>query len=83
MYHVYVLRSDRSNRSYIGSTSDLKRRVEEHNAGLATATKHWGPWELVYTEEHPNRGSAMRRERHLKTGRGRDELKRLLESMGH
>jgi putative endonuclease len=82
MFHVYVLRSRNSYRLYIGSISDLNRRIEEHNAVLATATKQWGPWALVYREEYPDRGSAMRRERYLKTGRGREELKHLLQPKG-
>ncbi len=74
MFHVYILRSEATGRLYVGSTGDLERRVAEHNMGKATATKHWGPWVLVYKEGYPNRGSAMRRERYFKTGRGRDEL---------
>jgi putative endonuclease len=41
MYFVYVLRSQITGRLYIGSTSDVKRRLDEHNAGLNRSTKHW------------------------------------------
>jgi putative endonuclease len=81
MFHVYVLRSESTGRYYTGSTGDLARRLTEHNTGLATATRHWGPWRLVYHEEHPRRGSAIRREQYLKTGRGRDELRRLMSEI--
>jgi len=79
MFHAYVLRSELTGRLYIGSTSDLRRRIDEHNGGLATATKNRGPWRLVHSEEYPTRSLAVRRERYLKTGKGRQELRRLLE----
>jgi len=79
MFHVYVLRSELTGRLYIGSPSDLKRLIGEHNVGLATATKNRGPWGLVHSEKYAPRGLAVRRERYLKTGKGRQELKHLLE----
>ena len=82
MFHVYVLRSESTGRYYIGSTSDLRRRLADHNADLATATKHRGPWRLVYTEQHPTRGAAMLRERHFKTGKGCAEIRGILNTEG-
>jgi putative endonuclease len=78
MFDVYILRSDSIGRFYIGSTEDLERRLAEHNANLAPATKNRGPWRLVYDEVHLTRSAAMRRERYFKTGRGREDLQRLL-----
>jgi len=43
MFHVYVLRSKSTGGLYVGSTGNLRRRIDEHNAGLATATKNRGP----------------------------------------
>ncbi|MBZ5671737.1 MAG: GIY-YIG nuclease family protein [Acidobacteriia bacterium] len=78
MYYVYVLMSESTGRLYKGSTEDLPRRLEEHNANLASATKNRGPWKLVYHEECPTRSAAMLRERYFKTGKGREELKEVL-----
>ena len=75
---VYVLRSVRNGRLYTGSTNDLVRRLNEHDAGQSRYTSQAGPFELVYQERQPDRLSARRRELFLKTGRGRDELRRLL-----
>ncbi len=83
MFYLYVLRSDSSGRFYIGSTSHLERRLAEHNANPARATKNRGPWRLVYQEAHPTRGAAMRRERYFKTGKGREEFRRFLGAQGH
>jgi len=82
MFHVYVLRSESTGRYYFGSTSGLERRLAEHNADLATATKHRGPWRLVDAEEHATRGEAMRRERYFKTGEGRREIQAILGNAG-
>jgi putative endonuclease len=78
MYSVYVLKSKSTGLLYTGSTSDLERRLEEHNSDASISTKYRGPWELVHREDYPSRAEAMRRERELKTGKGRDELKRIL-----
>jgi putative endonuclease len=80
MYSTYVLRSESRGQFYIGSTSDLGVRLQQHNDNLAPATKNRGPWKLVYSEDHVDRSSAVRRERYFKTGKGRDELKRLVET---
>jgi predicted GIY-YIG superfamily endonuclease len=50
MYSVYVLRSQSCSRLYVGSTSNLERRIQQHNENLAAATKNRGPWRLVYQE---------------------------------
>ena len=78
MYSVYVLRSLTKRRHYIGHAADIVQRLWQHNAGITKSTKNRGPWELVHQESFKTRGEAMRRERFLKSGRGREELKRLL-----
>ncbi len=78
MFTVYVLRSKTTGRLYTGSTSDLARRLDEHNADVSVSTKHRGPWELIHREDYATRADAVRRERELKTGKGRDELQRIL-----
>jgi putative endonuclease len=80
MYYVYVLRSEASRRLYKGVTDDVTRRLHEHNDGLSASTKHWRPWRLVHVEEFATRAEALRRERFLKTGRGREELQGLLDN---
>jgi putative endonuclease len=81
MFSTYVLRSTSSGQHYTGSTSDLTTRLQQHNDNLAPATKNRGPWKLIYSETHPDRSSAVLRERYFKTGKGRDELKRLIAAL--
>jgi putative endonuclease len=78
VYHVYILRSIKNNKLYIGHTNNLDRRIEDHNAGCGSKyTRQNGPWILVYSELHPDRASAARRERFLKSTRGSQEKKQL------
>ena len=78
MYTVYVLKSLKDGRQYTGSTEDLERRLKEHNAGKTASTRRRRPFVLVHTEEYESREAAEDRERYLKTGKGREELKKLL-----
>ena len=78
MPFTYVLRSANTGQLYTGATSDLKNRLAQHNSDQSRSTKNRGPWELVYWEEFETLTQALRRERYLKTGKGRDEIKRIL-----
>ena len=80
MYFVYVLRSEATGWHYVGHTSDLTQRVWQHNNGITKSTKNRGPWTLIHQEGLASKTEAMRRERFLKTGQGREELKRLLSA---
>ncbi len=74
-YFVYVLRSQKDGRRYVGFTNCLERRIEEHKQGLVKSTKHRRPFEFVYSEKFLNKRDAQEREKFLKTGQGRQYLK--------
>ncbi len=78
MYTVYVLLSESTNKFYIGQTNDLPRRLLEHKTGLARYTRGRGPWKLVLSEQYSTRAEAMKREKSLKSGKGREWLKTML-----
>ena len=75
MYHVYVIRSNSSGRTYIGHTDNLEERVRQHNSGYGRSTKKYSDWNLIYDETYPTRSLAMKREKYLKSGDGRRILK--------
>ena len=64
MYYVYVLQNEEGGK-YIGYTSNLKRRFEEHNQGLNQSTKGH-KWNLIYYEAFRSETDARRREVKLK-----------------
>jgi putative endonuclease len=72
MFFVYALYSSKFNKIYIGQTVDLDKRLTEHNAGLSFYTKRFMPWEIVYTEKIKTRTEAMKREKQLKSQKGRE-----------
>ncbi len=74
---AYVLR-DRSGRHYVGITVDLPQRIKEHNAGRTRGDRGRGPFTLIHREEHPDHATARVREKYLKSGAGREWLKRRL-----
>jgi putative endonuclease len=77
MFYLYVLRSERTGRRYVGSTQDVELRLRQHNSGQSLATKHGAPWRLIHHEQFLTRAEAVQRERFYKTGKGRDLLDRL------
>ena len=77
-YYVYILQSQKDQSMYIGYTSDLKKRFEEHNKGESRATKPFRPYKLIFYEAFLNRRDAKNRETYLKGGYGRKTIKGML-----
>jgi putative endonuclease len=78
MYYIYILRSYKDGKLYIGQTKNLPRRIAEHNLGMCRSTKSRIPFELEYYEIYITRGEAMKREKELKSGKYRERIKMLL-----
>ena len=76
MYFVYVLRSTVSEFYYTGHTQNLRIRIAQHNSGKTRSTKAYVPLELVYFEVLKTRTEAISRERYLKSGVGREFLRK-------
>jgi putative endonuclease len=79
-YYVYVLMSGKDNNWYTGFTSDLKRRVREHQEGQSASTLHRGPWQLIYYEASLDIEDARARERYLKSGMGKRYVRNRLKN---
>jgi putative endonuclease len=74
---VYILRSlTRTERSYVGLTSDVAARLRAHNAGQNRSTVAYGPWKVIVSVEFATENAAVRFERYLKSGSGRAFAKR-------
>jgi putative endonuclease len=79
MFYIYILQSQKNKELYIGYTSDLKRRLEEHNQGLNFSTKRYLPWDIIYYEACKEESDARRREKYLKTTQGGRLIKRRIK----
>ena len=80
MYYVYILFSYKDAKLYTGYSSNLQRRIREHHAGKSTATRDRRPLKLIYYEAYLTSDEALRREKFLKGGNGRGQLKLQIES---
>ena len=84
MFYVYLLKSRKDGKCYLGSTKHLERRLVEHNEGLVPSTKSRAPFEVVYYEAYKAEGDARMRESRLKLrSKAFTQLRtRLVESLG-
>ena len=80
MWYVYVLRSQKNGRLYVGSTNDIARRLAQHSSGKSKYTSNLRPLHLIYQETFKTRLEARRRELFFKSGKGRELLKTLLST---
>lgn len=80
---VYLLLSLKDKRTYLGSTSDINRRLKEHENGKCKSTKDRRPLKLIYQEEYDTLAKARVRERYLKTRNGRRELKKIFDKLNN
>ena len=80
MVYIYVLRSKKDDAWYTGWTRDLRKRFKAHQDGRVRATSCRRPLEIVYYEACLSQEDAKRRERYLKTGRGKFCLHKRLAS---
>jgi len=79
-FYVYVLRSlSKKDYIYVGFTTDLKRRLTEHNSGSEFSTKPHIPYDLIFYEAYLNVKDAKRREEYFKTTKGKTTLRTMLK----
>ena len=78
---VYILRSQRTGRYYVGSTQDLSRRLAEHNQpeeNPSRWTRGGAPWKLVFSEDFLGAAQAVRAEKFIKRMKSRDFIEKLV-----
>ena len=79
-FFVYVAHNSVFNKIYIGQTNDLDKRIMEHNEkfGNHYTSKFSGNWKLIYKEEFKTRQEAIKREKQLKSYKGREFVKQFI-----
>jgi len=79
-FYTYVLKSKLDGRFYTGFTSDLDKRLKEHNSGKVHSTKRRIPFEMIYFEFCLNMDDATHREKYLKTTYGKQYIRNRLKN---
>ena len=80
MWFTYIIQSLKDKKFYIGSTSDLDRRINQHNSGVNVSTRHRKPFKLVYSEIFATKSEAIHRELKLKSYKGGVAFKQLFKT---
>ncbi len=76
-YYVYALSSLQTNYIYVGMSDNPDRRIHSHNLGYNRTTKPYRPFKTILTECYNSRVEARAREKYLKSGVGKEFLKKL------
>lgn len=79
MFYIYILKSKVDNKLYTGFSSNLKERIKEHHSGGVQSTKNRRPLELIYYEAYKEKLQALKREKFLKTTKGKQQLRKQLD----
>ena len=76
--YVYILESEKNKRYYIGSTDDVARRLEQHNAGYVYTTKRMLPVKLVLVQEYESLTKARLIELKIKRLKRKDYINKMV-----
>ena len=79
MYYVYVLKGSNVGRLYTGFSKNLNKRLRQHKAKDVHTTKRMGKLHLVFYEAFKSEKDARRREKYLKSTKGKRTLKLMLK----
>ena len=78
MFLLYILKSKKNDRFYIGSTNDMERRLNEHNSGKTKSLKYLRPLEVVFLKEFENERDARQMEKKLKKFKNKNILEKIV-----
>src|SRR6266705_3083111 len=77
IHFTYVIFSISSNKYYTGSSHNPQLRLKLHNDGATKSTKSGIPWTIVYIETHPDKTSALKREKEIKKKKSRKYIEEM------
>ncbi|OGG87299.1 hypothetical protein A3B87_01675 [Candidatus Kuenenbacteria bacterium RIFCSPHIGHO2_02_FULL_39_13] len=78
MFYVYVLMDTEGEKKYVGMTSDLKERIKQHQSHKTWTTSRMKNLKLIFYEAFLSKKDAVRREKYLKTSKGKSSLKQII-----
>lgn len=80
-HFLYILYSERIPKTYTGVTSDIPKRISEHNSGSNNFTSKFRPWKLLYSEKCVSKSVAFDRERYFKSHAGRKKIAGFIDAI--
>jgi putative endonuclease len=81
MYFTYILYSTIKGKYYIGSCENVEKRLVKHNTNHSGFTGKTGDWVIKWTEEHPNKANALKRESQIKAWKSRKMIEKLINEV--
>jgi putative endonuclease len=81
MHFVYVLYSSTRDKYYVGSCEDVDKRLVKHNTNHSGFTGKTGDWIIKWTEEHPGKSTAVKRENQIKAWKSRKMIEKLINKV--
>jgi len=82
-HFVYILYSIKTDKYYIGSSSNIENRLIKHNLGGTTSTRPGRPWKIVYKETLNSKREALIREKQIKKKKSRKYIEWLIQCSGN
>ncbi|MDD5040779.1 MAG: GIY-YIG nuclease family protein [Patescibacteria group bacterium] len=79
MHTVYIIKSEKTGKHYIGHTRTLSTRLMQHNRGRVHSTRNGRPWTLIHTESFLSKTDAYKREMQIKKYKGGKAFTTLLK----
>lgn len=79
MFFVYILKSGKNGKYYVGSTCHLQNRLEKHNSGRVKSTRGLVPFVIMYTESYLTNSEARKREAYIKRRKSRKYVESLIK----
>ena len=80
MFYTYVIKSELTEKYYVGSCSNIENRLKQHNRGQTKTTRYKGPYKLSYKEEFATKTEALKREKQIKSYKSGRAFKKLIAS---
>jgi len=81
MYFVYIIYSSLKNKYYVGSCEDVNNRLIKHNTNHSGFTGKTGDWVIKWTESHPDKTIALKREKQIKGWKSRIMIEKLINEV--
>ena len=79
---VYILFSEDYDKTYVGFTSNLIERFKSHNyLSKKGYTIKFRPWQVIYVEFFTTKSEALKKEKLLKSGKGREFIKEIISKI--